>query len=209
VRRSIDGFHQDAEGDWVAALSCGHGQHVRHRPPLQPRPWVLTDSGRAGRIATDLDCPLCDRAELPAGLRPVRSSPEWTARTMPTSLRRRHRLGPRTWAVVRVRDGNLRFSMQGTPGGSRTLGPGAVQAIPPELDHDVVPIGDAAFTIDFLAVDPDPDRHGPLDDDEEEEEEHAELGGDPACWADRLCPECGAVLDGTGHRAGCSRAVAG
>ena len=29
-------------------------------------------------------------------------------------------------------------------------------------------------------------------------------GGDPACWAGLLCPACGAVLDGSGHRPGCS-----
>ncbi len=34
--RAIDGYHQDEVGDWVAELRCGHGQHVRHRPPF----WV-------------------------------------------------------------------------------------------------------------------------------------------------------------------------
>ncbi len=29
-------------------------------------------------------------------------------------------------------------------------------------------------------------------------------GGDPACWADLLCPACGAVLTG-GHRPRCPR----
>jgi hypothetical protein len=30
--------------------------------------------------------------------------------------------------------------------------------------------------------------------------------GDPACWVERVCPECGAVRgDGPGHRTGCSR----
>jgi hypothetical protein len=31
VERAIVGFHQDAEGDWVAKLACGHRQHVRQR----------------------------------------------------------------------------------------------------------------------------------------------------------------------------------
>lgn len=35
-------------------------------------------------------------------------------------------------------------------------------------------------------------------------EEQAEAGGDPACWAGIVCPECGGVAgDGTGHRPGC------
>jgi hypothetical protein len=37
----------------------------------------------------------------------------------------------------------------------------------------------------------------------EEQEEDGEQGGDPACWAQLLCPECGAVLDGGPHREGC------
>src|SRR5215212_3917235 len=69
VIRTIDGFHQDAEGDWVADLVCLHSQHVRHRPPFFDRPWVTSAAGRAERIGTALDCPLCDRAELPADLR--------------------------------------------------------------------------------------------------------------------------------------------
>lgn len=32
-------------------------------------------------------------------------------------------------------------------------------------------------------------------------------GGDPACWAGLLCPECGAVLDGGSHRPGCRLAA--
>jgi hypothetical protein len=30
-----------------------------------------------------------------------------------------------------------------------------------------------------------------------------EAGGDPACLAHLVCPECGVVLDGSAHRSGC------
>ena len=61
VQRAIVGFHQDDEGEWVAELACGHQQHVRHRPPLFPEPWVLEPEGREGRVGTPLDCRLCDQ----------------------------------------------------------------------------------------------------------------------------------------------------
>jgi hypothetical protein len=59
---AIIGFHQDAEQQWVAELECGHTQHVRHTPPWQVRPWVLTAAGRASHVGTDLRCP-CEQAE--------------------------------------------------------------------------------------------------------------------------------------------------
>ena len=58
--QTIVGFHQDTEGDWVAELSCQHNQHVRHRPPFLERAWVTTEEGRASRIGTEIQCPLCD-----------------------------------------------------------------------------------------------------------------------------------------------------
>jgi Protein of unknown function (DUF3565) len=61
--RRIVGFHQDAEGHWVAELECGHTQHVRHSPPWHVRPWVLTDAGRAGRLGTMLPCRRCAETE--------------------------------------------------------------------------------------------------------------------------------------------------
>jgi hypothetical protein len=59
IHRPIVGFHRDAEGDWVAELSCGHGQHVRHKPPWQLRPWVLTEEGRHEKMGTSLLCVKC------------------------------------------------------------------------------------------------------------------------------------------------------
>jgi 2-phosphosulfolactate phosphatase len=60
--RRISGFHRDDEGHWVADLVCGHTQHVRHDPPWQVRPWVLTPEGRAGRLGAELPCVRCAEA---------------------------------------------------------------------------------------------------------------------------------------------------
>lgn len=50
----------DEVGDWVALLECGHRQHVRHRPPWQERPWVLSAEGRKGRVGSVLECQVCE-----------------------------------------------------------------------------------------------------------------------------------------------------
>ena len=55
MQRAMRAFHLDAEGHWVAELSCGHRQHVRHQPPFTLRPWVLTEAGRSERIGQSLD----------------------------------------------------------------------------------------------------------------------------------------------------------
>ena len=57
--QQVTGFRQDDEGHWVAELECGHGQHVRHEPPLVSRPWVLTEDGRSAFLGTTLYCVRC------------------------------------------------------------------------------------------------------------------------------------------------------
>jgi hypothetical protein len=61
--QQIVGFHQDEQGDWVADLACGHGQHVRHDPPWRERPWVLTQEGRDSHLQVELNCKRCDEGE--------------------------------------------------------------------------------------------------------------------------------------------------
>lgn len=58
----IVGFHQDEEGHWVADLACGHSQHVRHDPPWQNRPWVVTAEGRQRFLGVELPCRTCQQA---------------------------------------------------------------------------------------------------------------------------------------------------
>ncbi|MGM0506626.1 MAG: DUF3565 domain-containing protein [Bacteroidota bacterium] len=63
MKQPICGYHRDEEGHWVAELSCGHNQHVRHDPPWQLRPWVTTPEGRKSHLGMDLNCKKCDRGE--------------------------------------------------------------------------------------------------------------------------------------------------
>jgi hypothetical protein len=67
MMRRITGFHQDPDGYWVAELECGHGQHVRHNPPWERRPWVLTEESRRAKLGETLNCVMC---RLPFGPRP-------------------------------------------------------------------------------------------------------------------------------------------
>lgn len=65
--QEIIDFTQDVEGHWVANLSCGHRQHVRHEPPMQSRPWVLSVEGRRSHVGSTLPCMRCHSGELPHG----------------------------------------------------------------------------------------------------------------------------------------------
>lgn len=200
MERNITGYHQDDQGDWVAELVCGHNQHVRHRPPFQPRPWVLDNQGRTARLGTPLECPPCERAEMPDTLRHVRTTPIWDHDTMPAGLRRAHRIAPGTWGRIVVSRGRLRFTAATTPAIRVQLREGETQAIPPGVDHQVEPLGAVGFVVEFFAIDR---GHAALAGRRGDPREPAEQGGDLACWAGLVCPECGAMLDGGEHRAGC------
>lgn len=63
MEQPITGYHKDENDDWVAELECGHNQHVRHDPPWQLRPWVVTEKGRQSHIGHLLKCKKCERDE--------------------------------------------------------------------------------------------------------------------------------------------------
>jgi len=56
---TITGFRQDEDGHWIAELSCGHTQHLRHQPPWQSRPWVLDAQARQEKIGQSFRCGWC------------------------------------------------------------------------------------------------------------------------------------------------------
>ncbi len=151
VLRTIDRFHEDSDGEWVAELSCLHNQHVRHRPPFSERAWATTPAGRAAAIGSPLECPLCDRAELPEGLDVVRTAGPFDSETLPAGLRRNHRVAERTWGVLRVLEGAVRFTMATDPCMDRDLETGDSQVIPPGVPHAVQPKGSVRLAVEFLA----------------------------------------------------------
>ncbi len=150
MNRAILAFHQDDGGDWVAELSCLHAQHVRHASPFRVAPWVLDDAHRAARVGSPLDCPLCDRTELPDGLRVVRSTELWDEHTVPAALRRAHRLSPGVWGRLQVQHGRLRFWAQTEPPLELIVGPEQPQGIPPEVEHHVERLAEVRFLVECM-----------------------------------------------------------
>lgn len=144
-------FHRDDAGDWVANLECGHRQHVRHHPPFQLRAWVQDEAGRAARLDRPLACPLCDRSELPDGLRPLRSM-TWDEVTLPAALRKEHRLGPSTWGSLHVVCGRARLVRCWGPSSGSWVQAGASEGIPPGAPHRVELAGPVRLTLQLFEV---------------------------------------------------------
>jgi hypothetical protein len=63
TERRIIGFHQDEHSDWVADLECGHTRHVRHNPPWEERPWVVTPEGREQFLGQLVRCRKCEERD--------------------------------------------------------------------------------------------------------------------------------------------------
>lgn len=63
-------FYTDPENYWVAKLACGHSQHVRHSPPWQNRPWVISKQGREEKLGMMLACKLCDEMAAEEKIKP-------------------------------------------------------------------------------------------------------------------------------------------
>lgn len=151
--RKIVGFHQDEEGDWVAELSCLHNQHVRHQPPFFERPWVHVPSERAAAVGGELECPLCDRAELPERLRIIRRAGPFDADSLPVGLRRAHRIADGSWGYLRLLEGAAGLTIETDPAIRIRLKAGEGQPIPPGVPHAVSIEGPVRLAVDFLTRD--------------------------------------------------------
>jgi tellurite methyltransferase len=144
----ITGFHQDAEGDWVAELACGHSQHVRHRPPWQNRPWVASEAGRAEKLGASIECPTCQMPEVPADAGAYKRTATFTEETVPAGLLRDHRTKPGVWARIVVEAGQLDYTLE-SPRRTFLLTPERPGVVPPTEPHHVRPAGPVRFHVEF------------------------------------------------------------
>ncbi len=149
MKRTIIGFHRDEEGDWVAELDCGHGQHVRHRPPFVSRPWVTSAEGRESMLGRELDCLRCDRMEWPENYESHRRTPDFDEGSVPAGLRSDHTTKRGTWARIRVLSGALRYHVGAPIERSFRINPASPAVIVPEVPHRVETEGPVRFFVEF------------------------------------------------------------
>lgn len=147
---AIVGFHQDEEGHWVADLACGHTQHVRHRPPIESRPWVVSEEGRRSKLGAMLPCRLCRMPKRPADVVEYKRTPTFDATTTPAGLRARHTTKAGVWGEIVVEEGRVLYVIEEEEDASFVLRPGVPGTVAPQAPHHVTPYDDAKFHVRFL-----------------------------------------------------------
>ena len=150
--RAIVGYRRDDDGAWTCLLTCGHRQHVRHRPPFFVAEWIDSEAGRALHVGSPLRCRLCEQFLLPDAVDFVRASPVWDEGSLPRALECRHRLASGTWGVLRVLDGRLLFVVHSVTVVESVLTSATPQAVPPEMEHEVRIVSPVHFVLETYHV---------------------------------------------------------
>lgn len=102
------------------------------------------------RVGTAIDCSACARADLPEGLKVVRTAGPFDAVSLPRALLTSHVVADGAWGYLHVAEGAVSLSMQTDPPTTFRLGAGDGQAIPPGVVHALTLNGAVRLTIDFL-----------------------------------------------------------
>jgi tellurite resistance-related uncharacterized protein len=102
---------------------------------------VLDAAARQARIGAALDCPLCERAEMPEGLVKVEQVGSWDEMTFPPGLQQHHLSATGRWERLCVLDGQvgIGFDQAGeSPGPPVQVHAGGCQVIPPAVSYRVI-----------------------------------------------------------------------
>jgi tellurite methyltransferase len=152
MRRTIERLDQDADGEWVASLDCGHRRHVRHDPPRVQHDWLLDAGGRRDAIGRGIECGSCARRVWPEDVRPYKRTPEFDAASVPAGLRARHTTKRGVWARIHVLAGRLRYRIHEPFAIEEIIEPGATGVVLPEVPHEVEPVDSVRFFVEFHRV---------------------------------------------------------
>lgn len=86
---------------------------------------------------------------LPEGVAPYKTTPRFTAQTVPAGLLKDHSIKAGTWGLIQVHAGTLRYFLAGESEPQATLKAGQDWAVPPEVLHFVQLSPDAVFSVVF------------------------------------------------------------
>ena len=87
---------------------------------------------------------------LPPDVAPYRRTPEFSEVTVPGALRRRHTTKAGVWGRICVLHGSLRYRILEPRFEEHTLSPGRPGVVEPEIPHEVEPLGEVRFFVEFL-----------------------------------------------------------
>jgi len=91
------------------------------------------------------------RSELPDGLTVYKRTPEFNQDTIPAGLRREHRTKDGVWALIRVVEGRLLYRTL-SPHEEQILTPDIFGVVAPQQAHEVQPLGQVRFFVEFYAA---------------------------------------------------------
>lgn len=151
-QEKIISFTQDDQGHFVAILECGHSVHMRHRPPLESRPWILDAEERKSRVGSLVDCIFCDMPKLPPEARSYQRTRSFDQDSVPKGLLSEHRTKADTFGRIVVESGKLLYEIPSLLR-SWVLRPGVDGFIAPEQLHRVAPVGEVRFFVEFYRLD--------------------------------------------------------
>jgi tellurite resistance-related uncharacterized protein len=86
----------------------------------------------------------------PEDVAPYKRTPIFDQHTMPAGLRHEHRTKAGVWAVIQVIEGRLRYRIIDPPS-EQILSPEQPGVVRPEQRHDVTPLGNVRFFVEFYA----------------------------------------------------------
>ena len=87
--------------------------------------------------------------QLPSGTSPYKRTPIFTQDSIPAALRRAHQTKPSTWGKIVVVSGNLLYRIVEPNVEEVHLSPEQPGVVEPTVLHEVQPLGEVKFYVEF------------------------------------------------------------